>query len=58
LGDKPVFDLFFRTLTSIRLAWVKGNPQSEHFWMKNGFLPIKETSSTAAEKVILAEKKL
>ena len=43
---------------SIRLAWVKGNPQAEHFWIKNDFTPIKETSSTAADCVILAERKL
>lgn len=41
---------------AIRLAWVKGNPQSEHFWLKNGFQPIKETSSTSADHVILAER--
>jgi len=40
---------------SARLAWVKGNPQAEHFWRKNGFVPIKETTSTAADCVILAE---
>lgn len=44
--------------TVVRLAWVKGNPQAEHFWIKNGFTAIKETSSTAAEHVILAERKL
>lgn len=43
---------------AIRLAWVKGNPQAEHFWLKNGFSAIKETSSTAADYVILSEKKL
>lgn len=43
---------------SIRLAWVKGNPQAEHFWIKNGFEFFKETSSTAAECVILAERSL
>lgn len=43
---------------AIRLAWVKGNPQAEHFWLKNGFVPVKETTSTAAATVILAEKKL
>lgn len=43
---------------SVRLAWVKGNPQAEHFWKKNGFVPLKETSSNAAEHVILAERKL
>lgn len=44
--------------TAVRLAWVKGNPQAEHFWIKNGFTAIKETSSTAAEHVILAERKI
>jgi len=43
---------------AIRLAWVKGNSQTEHFWLKNGFTAIKETLSTAADHVILAEKKL
>lgn len=28
--------------TSIRLAIDKGNPQSTHFWKKNGFIVIKE----------------
>ena len=40
---------------SVRLAWVKGNPQAEHFWIKNGFVKIKETTSSAADIVILAE---
>lgn len=43
---------------SVQLAWVKGNPQAEHFWLKNGFIKIKETSSTAADSVILSEKVL
>ena len=43
---------------AVRLAWVKGNPQSEHFWLKNGFSVIRETTSTAAESVILAERLL
>ncbi len=43
---------------SVRLACVKGNPQSEHFWLKNGFIPLKETTSNAADEVILAERKL
>lgn len=42
--------------SSIRLAWVKGNPQAEHFWKKNGFMPIKETSASVADVVILAER--
>ena len=43
---------------SIRLAWVKGNPQAEHFWIKNRFVPIMETESNIADTVILAERLL
>lgn len=42
----------------VRLAWAKGNPQSEHFWLKNKFIIIKETISTACNSVILGERKL
>lgn len=42
----------------LELAWVKGNPQAEHFWKKNGFVPIGERSSNAAEYVIAAEKRM
>lgn len=41
---------------SVRLAYVKGNPQAEHFWLKNGFAPIMETKSNVADKVILVER--
>lgn len=47
-----------RGYKSVQLAWVKGNPQAEHFWLKNGFTVIKKTTSTAADSVILAERKL
>ena len=40
----------------VRLAWVKGNPQAEHFWLKNGFSVLKETTSNVADSVILAER--
>ena len=43
---------------SVRLAYVKGNPQAEHFWLKNGFAPIMETISNVADKVILVERLL
>lgn len=43
---------------SVRLAYVKGNPQAEHFWLKNCFAPIMETKSNVADKVILAERSL
>ena len=40
----------------IQLAWVKGNPQAEHFWLKNQFMPIKETTSNTQHSVILAQR--
>lgn len=43
---------------SIRLAYVKGNSQAEHFWLKNRFEPIMETKSNVSDKVILAERLL
>lgn len=49
---------YFKTVgfTSVRLAWVKGNPQAEHFWTKNNFIKMKETSSTNEDEVILAQR--
>ena len=43
--------------TAVRLAWVMGNPQAEHFWRKNGFKVIKETSGTDGSRLMLAERK-
>lgn len=43
---------------SVRLAWVKGNFQSEHFWLKNHFVPIAEKKNQVAGIVILAERLL
>lgn len=53
IGTKIIKNVcnYLKTLKfqSIQLAWVKGNPQSENFWIKNGFVKIKETSSTASK---------
>lgn len=43
---------------AVRLAWVKGNPQAQHFWLKNGFSKIGETHDTNGHNVVLAERKL
>ena len=43
--------------TAIRLAIDKGNPQSTHFWNKNGFIVIKEVDRNGWT-VLVAEKKL
>jgi RimJ/RimL family protein N-acetyltransferase len=42
----------------VELAWVKGNPQSEKFWIKNNFNIIGERRSNAADHVIAAERDL
>lgn len=46
-----------QSFASVRLAWVKGNPQAEHFWLKNGFAALKETVSNVSDRVILAERR-
>ena len=43
--------------TALRLAIDKGNPQSTHFWKKNGFLVIRELERDEWT-VLVAEKKL
>lgn len=42
----------------VQLAWVKGNPQAEHFWLKNKFQAIKETKSNTNDIVLLAQRNL
>lgn len=36
----------------VRLGWINGNPQAEHFWIQNGFFPIKE------DRVVLANRRI
>ena len=36
----------------VRLGWINGNPQAEHFWIQNGFCPIKE------DRVVLAKRRI
>ena len=43
--------------TAVRLAIEKENPQSTHFWSKNGFAVIKEVDRNG-RPVLVAEKKL
>ena len=42
----------------IRLGWVKGNPQAEHFWHKNGFEETGITCETDGYTVIVAQRAL
>ena len=50
---------YFRTIgkTAVRLAIDKGNPQSTHFWTKNGFQVIKKADVNGWTKLV-AEKSL
>lgn len=43
--------------TAIRLGIDKGNPQSTHFWKKNGFVILREVERPGGT-VLLAERKL
>ena len=36
----------------VRLGWINGNPQAEHFWIKNGFFPIKEGRVVLANRLL------
>lgn len=40
------------------LGWVKGNPQAEHFWHKNGFTETGITYDTDYYTVVVAEREL
>lgn len=42
----------------IRLGWMQGNPQAEHFWKKNGFVPCGTRTSGSGRQIIIAEKKI
>ena len=36
----------------VRLGWINGNLQAEHFWIMNGFCPIKEDRVVLANRTI------
>ena len=45
-------------LSSVRLGWVKGNPQAEHFWRKNNFKETGITHDTDCYTVVVAQRTL
>lgn len=45
-------------IANVRLGWVKGNPQAEHFWHKNGFRETGVTYDTENYTVIVAQRDL
>ena len=42
--------------THVRLGYVKGNPQSEAFWLKNGFCPTGIETRPASYTVVVLER--
>ena len=42
--------------THVRLGYVKGNPQSEAFWLKNGFRPTGIETRPASYTVVVLER--
>lgn len=45
-------------LKKVRLGWVKGNPQAEHFWHKNGFTETGVTYDAESYTVVVAQRVL
>ena len=43
---------------AVRLGWVQGNPQAEHFWHKNGFRETGVTYQTENYIVVVAQREL
>ena len=43
---------------AVRLCWVSGNPQSEAFWHKNGFMETGVSSDRGDYTVVVAERLL
>lgn len=51
-------DVSAKGFEHIRLGYVKGNPQSEAFWMKNGFVKTGVETQTGGYTVVVLEKDL
>lgn len=51
-------DLKQKGYQEVRLGWVKGNPQAEAFWLKNGFEVIEEKNSLEGYHVLVAHRTL
>lgn len=62
VGTKIIDDLCLylqqQGYSHIRLSWVMGNPQAEHFWHKNGFIETGVTSQTENYTMIFAQRDL
>ena len=60
-GSRIVGDILralSREFTAVRLAYVKTNPQSKHFWLKNGFSPTGLELQNDAYDIVVLERPL
>lgn len=53
-----VLAYFSRNFEKVRLAYVKSNPQAQHFWQKQGFQPTGPEVEEGDNRLIIAEKQL
>lgn len=62
IGSRIIDDLcsYLRKLgfSTVRLGWVKGNPQAEHFWKKEQFTETGVTHDTDGHTVVVAQRAL
>lgn len=62
IGSAVIRDLCARLkrlgVSGVRLGWVKGNPQAEHFWHKNCFRETGITYDTGGYTVVAAQRVL
>ncbi len=47
-----------RRFDYVRLGYVQGNPQAEHFWTKNGFLPTGVVKHMEQGEIVLMQREL
>lgn len=62
IGSSIINDLcYYLTdigLSTVRLGWVKGNPQAEHFWHKNNFTETGIAYDTNNYTIVVAQRAL
>ena len=61
-GTKLMAEVYERLRESgfqfVRLCFAKGNPQSEHFWLKNGFVPTGVEAQNEGYIAVVLEKEI
>lgn len=53
-----LLDVLRSHFDKVRLGFVKGNPQAEHFWRKQGIVPTGQIVHDKKYDIVVAEKSL